>query len=999
MGRYRWPWRWARPRPRRRCASCPGRAKAPAAWSEIDRLQDQQQLEQASRRIEARLTQARARGDGEDQTRALIRWTQLRVALHGYETAVRWLREQRWPDELLGQTALNLYYAGALRSYAQSYAWEIGQRERVDTRGRVDLKAWTMEQLYAEAHRACAVAFGQREALGRVPTAQLAELITPNTYPVGVRPTLRDALTYLWVELLADTQGWRPEQQHALFQLDLGALLGTPPLAAGALADPAVHPLLRVAALLDELERWHHQRHEAAASLEARLERLRRLHAAFTEPSDRARLRQDLTQRLVALRGNAWWAMGMAELAELTREEDAPDSLLRARRLAEEGQRADPQGPGGRRCLAIAKAITAPAFELAAMSHDLPGRRSIGVQHRNLAALHFRAYALELRQQLAASRDYSLFPEGAALRALLEQRPTLSWTAKLPATPDHRSHWTHLTPPLTRRGYYVVTASARADYAPANNVILATNVILSGLALVSQQDRDGLELTAVSGDDSRPLPGVRVSLFRRDWQAGHRVALERRTDAQGRVRLPLSEGASYFVLAQHGDDLALDPSSVSGWSRTRQREASAALIFTDRSIYRPQQQLQWKVVAYRGRAELGRLSVAPKSRVTVTLSDANGEQVEQRQVTTNAYGTAAGAFTLPASKLLGTWTLTSSPAGAAQIRVEAYKRPTFEVALDAPARALRLNQPATLAGRARYYFGLPVTQGAVRWRVRRVPVYPWWWGFGWRAVAPAPEQVIATGTSTLDAAGRFALRFVPRADERLREQRALSYRYSVTAEVTNEGGETGTAERAFRLGFVALEAALRDEPGFLRAGQPAALTIARHDLDGTAAPGPGRYRLLALQQPKQTLAPAEWPMDPTTRGRSPGRLRHRRGPAAAALGARLRARGGATGPRRWAGAGAWRAAARRSGRGPAGATGPRGGGLPAALRDDGRLRWAFRAGARAGRGIGRHAAGAAGAALGRAGQRAGRRTRARAGALGSSGPDAGARPLPRGQAP
>ena len=132
----------------------PWTGKAPAAWSEIDRLQDQQQLEQASRRIEARLKQARTRGDGEDQTRALIRWTQLRVALHGYETAVRWLREQRWPDDLLGQTALNLYYAGALRSYAQSYAWEIAQRERLDTRGRVDLKAWTMEQLYAEAHRA-----------------------------------------------------------------------------------------------------------------------------------------------------------------------------------------------------------------------------------------------------------------------------------------------------------------------------------------------------------------------------------------------------------------------------------------------------------------------------------------------------------------------------------------------------------------------------------------------------------------------------------------------------------------------------------------------------------------------------------------------------------------------------------------------------------------------------------------------------------------------------
>ena len=55
--------------------------------------------------------------------------------------------------------------------------------------------------------------------------------------------------------------------------------------------------------------------------------------------------------------------------------------------------------------------------------------------------------------------------------------------------------------------------------------------------------------------------------------------------------------------------------------------------------------------------------------------------------------------------------------GQTWIRVEEYKRPTFDAKLLDPQNPLRLNQPASVKGEARYYFGLPVTSGKVRWRV------------------------------------------------------------------------------------------------------------------------------------------------------------------------------------------------------------------------------------------------------------------------------------------
>ena len=112
-----------------------------------------------------------------------------------------------------------------------------------------------------------------------------------------------------------------------------------------------------------------------------------------------------------------------------------------------------------------------------------------------------------------------------------------------------------------------------------------------------------------------------------------------------------------------------------------------------------------------------------------------------------------GSFEVPAGRLLGRWFLRASVGGQTEVRVEEYKRPTFEVTVDDPSSPMRLNRPATLTGEARYYFGLPVVLGDVSWRVTREPVYPrWWWWWG----RPTDEpQVVASGDAALEDDGGF----------------------------------------------------------------------------------------------------------------------------------------------------------------------------------------------------------------------------------------------------
>ncbi|HEX6864081.1 MAG TPA: MG2 domain-containing protein, partial [Thermoanaerobaculia bacterium] len=289
-----------------------------------------------------------------------------------------------------------------------------------------------------------------------------------------------------------------------------------------------------------------------------------------------------------------------------------------------------------------------------------------------------------------------------------------------------------------------------------------------------------------------------------------------------------------------------------------ERTGRGTLVFTDRSIYRPQQKLFWKVLAYDDQGR-GRLQAVPNAAIQVALVDPNGQEVETRAVATNGFGTASGEFTIPPGRPLGHWTVRAThdglQDGMAMVRIEEYKRPTFEVSLEDPKEPLRLNRPAAFPGQARYYFGLPVTRGEVRWRAVREERWLWGWGPGYGG-----EEVVAVGTAELSADGAFEIAFTPEAgDLEGRDPREVSYFYRIEADLTDEGGETRSAERSFRLGRVAVEAEITPDRDLYSAGEPGTVRIQRRDLAGIGRSGQGTWSLLALRQPAETPLPADLP--------------------------------------------------------------------------------------------------------------------------------------------
>jgi alpha-2-macroglobulin len=831
-------------------------------WRQVDALIGDQKFEAASALLEKMLSSARdARSNGE-WTRCLVRYTQLRIALHGYETAVRYLKEQPWPSDPTSASVLNLFYANALTTYAHSYSWEINRREKTESKGVLDLKAWTRDQIYEEAQKAFENVWKERSRLGDLPAGQLKDYITPNTYPAGVRPTMRDSVSYMRVEMLADTNGWKPEQLNETYRLRLKDLLKGS-IGDISIIDPASHPLQKISYILADLKNWHTQRKEAEAALEATLELYRQLHQHFTQAEDKQALQDALEKELTSYTGVPWWAEGMAQLAEFIRGENEPESLVRARQVAIKGQTAFPDSHGGRHCLSIRKSIETPDYSITGMQNDNPSKKSLLVEHKNLEKVYFRAYSIDFLKTLETSNDYNLLPSGRELETIVSNTsPALNWEVQIPATPDFRMHKTFATPPMKNPGVYLVVSSGRPAFNKDDNQLHALYMTIGDLVLITKQAASNVEVSVVSGSMGKPVSGVEVMLYRLDWNKKHQRVQSVLSDEHGMARLQgETTGRAHVVVAAKGKELTYNPQQLYFSAEPRPAETGATLLFTDRSIYRPLQTLHWKAVAYTRKADGIRFETASASTMTVYLRDLNNQVVDSKTVTTNSFGTASGEFAIPAGRTLGLWRLESSRNGQTAVRVEEYKRPTFEAKLVDPAEPLRLNKPAHMKGEAKYYFGLPVTNGQVKWTVRREPVFPWWWSW-WEGnlFISSGSQQIASGLAALKEDGTFTFTFSPEADERLRKNKELSYRYSISADVTDEGGETRSAQRSFRLGFVSIEARASLEKSFFLTGERVEISVLRTSLDGSPKAGRGTWHIAELKGPAQTLLPAEQPL-------------------------------------------------------------------------------------------------------------------------------------------
>ncbi|TAF77795.1 MAG: hypothetical protein EAZ53_01570 [Bacteroidetes bacterium] len=232
-----------------------------------------------------------------------------------------------------------------------------------------------------------------------------------------------------------------------------------------------------------------------------------------------------------------------------------------------------------------------------------------------------------------------------------------------------------------------------------------------------------------------------------------------------------------------------------------------SFIFTDRAIYRPGQTVYFKTILIQTN-EKGDKKLLKKYPIRAVLRDVNYQEISVLEnLETNDFGSASGTFVLPSGGLTGNFTIDLGY-GSTNISVEEYKRPKFEVLLKNPEESFRLNDEIKIKGNANALAGFGISNAKVVYKIQRAAIYPQWLYWRWRCwgyYPTSPSAEIKFGEAKTNDKGEFEILFKAIPDADVEDENTASFNYTITADVTDENGETRSATNTILVSKQALQ--------------------------------------------------------------------------------------------------------------------------------------------------------------------------------------------------
>ena len=772
--------------------------------------------------------------------------------------------------------------------YFQMNRWRFQQRTAggADATDLARISEWDLPGIVGEIRSRFAAAIDGHDTLKRLPVGEWSAILTKGTMPDAYRPTVWDVVIHDAIafassgerglaapedafELEAtspvlgtatDFRAWNPEEQKSITDTD----------------SPILHAARLHRALLD----FHAADADRTAFLAADLDRILWAASVAVDAGDVtvADRKADALESFLSQAGDhEIAAQARYSLAEIAREHD---DLVEARAIAAKGVERHPDSPGGKLCRNLITQIESRELALATEEAWAAPWPVVRVTYRNLTKVHLRLAKADWLARLKAGKPNPAWLDDED-RATICGLPAIKTVAiDLPATADfHSRHHdvpvTVFEPESLDPGAYWVIASHDPGFGDKDNVIHATLVWITRLAIVSAQAQwsapkgEPLSGHVVDIASGEPVAGATVTMFVREERANPAGFVERTlatTAADGRYELATEFEREILLVAKAtlaGKAHVVPTESTRVWRRERPHAGTSTVLVTDRGIHRPGQTVFYRGIVGSFDHDRRDYHAIAKRATAVTLRDANGREVAKAEHVTNDVGSFHGSFPIPAGALPGQWMLlaeTEGFNGGVAVRVEEYKRPKFQVELAAPTEAVRLGEAVALSGTATTYTGLPVAGAKVAWRVERRMRLPVWcrWCFPWLPFGNEGQK-IARGTDVTGADGTFTIRFPAVPDRSVPKAALPVFTYEVVADVTDTSGETRSDTRNVAAGYTDVEAAIeRSDWQAVTAGvkddrgQPAApvsLALVTRSLDGEPRAAEGTLAIHTLVQP------------------------------------------------------------------------------------------------------------------------------------------------------
>jgi uncharacterized protein YfaS (alpha-2-macroglobulin family) len=476
-------------------------------------------------------------------------------------------------------------------------------------------------------------------------------------------------------------------------------------------------------------------------------------------------------------------------------------------------------------------------------------------------------------------------------------KPVAEWSQDLQPAPKHWDKRTSIETPLSEAGAYLIEATF-AGKNPTRALLW-----LNGITLVQTKQAEGMHYFLCDAVTGAPIPEAKVSFFgyktewrnefivgRKQFQAYTFNEFMRTTDANGVVKTSQGKMDDYQWLVKATD--AAGRLSYSGfenlWFSGRDEdryENSRIYTITDRPVYRPAQEVKWRVwaraVGYDPKLETNAFA---GNGCVVTITDPKGEKVHEKTYKADDWGAVEDVLKLGDEATLGSYQINITfngdrgPYGSHSFRVEEYKKPEFEVKVNAPDKPVALGDAFEFTIKADYYFGGPVKEGKVKYKVQRsvhtahwFPAGRWDWlfgeGYGWRSTSylwypgarnwcicsprwpwmnwrSDPPELVAEGESVIAADGTLKVKIDSALAKELHGDE--DHRYEIEVEVTDSSRRTIFGKGSVLAARKAFEAYVWLDRGWYQTGDAAQISVSAKTLDGRAVEAKGKVTVFKL---------------------------------------------------------------------------------------------------------------------------------------------------------
>ncbi len=739
----------------------------------------------------------------------------------------------------------NLYW----QYYAQN-RWRIHNRTAIASNANSDIETWDIKRIIQETIQEIDLSLANPVRLQATPVDIFNEMLKGNDSNRPLRPTLYDLLAHRAIGMFTNDEVGVTTPMNSFVIYD--PIFYSPSkqfVAYPLVASDSTSLVYRTVLLYQELTRFHlnDKTDDALADLE--LNRLAYIHSKSTNPYKVSLYRAALTTLANNTASREIKAEAYYHLARFIYSLDnggATNYLSESFAICEKVAKDYDKTEGSNYCKSVKEKIQEPSISLEATYQVQPNKPFVvKAKFKNVDTLYFRLY--KVNSKLFSNRD-----RDTNIDTLRKWSTYRAWTQSLPKATDYREHSVELPVSAIENGFYFIVVSDKKELNHDSNIRKAV-VNATSLFAISKpsKGRESSAISIVNSASGIPLSNVNVEFFENRYNYTTRFYYNYSlgktvTNADGVAIYSGTNSALSSVVSNKGDTLYVPSAYINGYYSS-EHVNYRTVLFTDRAIYRPGQTVYFKGLVLKCSGQS--CDIVTNYKEEVTFEDPNDQELSSIGVMTNQFGTFNGSFVIPTGLLNGNFRLDCDNGGV-NIRVEEYKRPTFEVRFTSPEKSYGFNDSISLEGVAKAYAGYAIDNGKVSYRVSRKAESRWWWYY-----SSGETKQVAVGTTTTDNDGKFKILYF--TDDRDILDKDMIYTYTLSAEVIDANGETRSASNALRISKTPL-LIKSNLPEVYSVKDPTIVTIQALNLNGKEVKAEIDISIVKLEAPKAILFDRLW---------------------------------------------------------------------------------------------------------------------------------------------